>query len=119
MSGQQAGSADPQRLAEEIEELEYQNDVLAMRLAQYETANEEFIPGWVVDRLHAGEVPARVWRDYRGLSVQDVASAAGLDESVVAAIEAGTHEPGLRAMARVAQALRVEVDELVPWSQKD
>ena len=45
MSGQQAGSADPQRLAEEIEELEYQNDVLAMRLAQYETANEEFIPG--------------------------------------------------------------------------
>ena len=119
MSGQQVGSMDPQRLAEEIEALEYQNDVMAMRLARYETANDEFIPGWVVDRLHVGEVPARVWRDYRGLSMAEVASAAGLEESAVAEIEAGSHEPGLRVMARMARALRVEVDELVPWAQED
>ena len=119
MSGQQAATANPQRVAEEIEELEYQNDVLAARLARYETINEEFIPGSIINRLHAGESPARVWREYREMSVPQLVLASGIDETVIANIEADVNEPGLRVMARLARALRVEVDELVPWPQED
>ena len=119
MSEHVSGSIDPQRLAQEIDELEYLNDVMAMRLARYETANEEMVPGWVVDRLHLGDVPVRVWREFRGLSAADLAAAAGVSESDLAGIEARRHEPGLPTMARIAKALRVDLDDLVAWAQED
>jgi DNA-binding XRE family transcriptional regulator len=119
MSTQGFGVQDAQRLAEELDALDYLNDVLAARLAQVETANDEFIPAWVVERMHAGENPARVWREYRGLSIAEAAAAAGLDVPEIEAIETGASEPGLRVMKRLAHALKVEVDELTPWPQAD
>lgn len=119
MSRQTAGVIDPQRLAEEIEELEHMNDILAMRLARYETANEEFVPGEVVDRLHRGEAPARVWREYRGLTIAEVATAAGLAESAIAEIETGAETVSLTSAKRIARALGVDVDDLVPWPQAE
>jgi DNA-binding XRE family transcriptional regulator len=119
MSSQLVSKLDPQRLAEEVEHLEYENDVLAARLACYETVNEEFIPGELVDRFDAGEIPTRVWREYRGISVAELADSAGLTGEELSRLEAGQWEPGLRVMARIARALRVDVDELVPWPQGD
>ena len=117
MSTQQSSSGDPQRLAQEIEELEYLNDVLDARLANMETANDERIPGWVVDRCMNGEAPALVWREFRKLTRIEVATAAHLTESAVAEIEGGAVDAGLLPMARLARALRVDLDDLVPWSQ--
>ena len=118
MSMQQSVPGDPQRLAQEIEDLEYLNDVMAARLANIETANQERVPSWVVDRCMAGEAPALVWRDYRGLSRAAAAAAAELPETDLIEIEAGTADPGLRTMARLARALNVDIDDLIPWSQE-
>ncbi len=116
MSGQQSTANDPQRLAQEVEDLEYLNDVMAARLANIETANEERIPGWVVDRCMAGEAPALVWRELRKLTLSEVAAAAGLPESVLAGIESGSAEAGLRQMGKLALALRIDLDDLIPWN---
>ncbi len=119
MSVQQSSSADLQRLAQEVEDLEYLNDVMAARLANMETANDERVPGWVVDRCQSGEAPALVWRELRGLSVAEVASSAGLAQADLAEIEAGTRDPGMHALKRLAVALRVDMDDLVPWTRDD
>ena len=119
MSTQQSSSGDPQRLAQEIEELEYLNDVMAARLANIETANDERIPGSVVDRCVRGETPALVWRELRGMTRLEVAAAAGLSDTALAEIESGILDPGLQPMAKLARALRVDLDDLVPWSQGD
>lgn len=115
MSMQQSSSGDPQRLAQEIEDLEYLNDVMAAQLANIETANDEHIPGWVVDRCLNGEAPALVWREFRKLTREEVAKSAGITDADLADVEAGTVDPGLRPMARLARALRVDLDDLVPW----
>ena len=117
MSEQVMIEADPQRMAEEIEHLEYENDVLAARLAAYETANQEYVPGEMIRRMSDGESPTRVWREHRGLEAANLARSAGLTEQDLARLEAGAWEPGLRAMSRIARVLRVDVDDLVPWPQ--
>jgi hypothetical protein len=118
MSVQQSSPGDPQRLAQEIEDLEYLNDVMAARLANIETANDERVPGWVVHRCMHGDAPALVWREFRKLERADVAAASGLSDELLTEIEAGRFDPGLKAMARVAAALKVDLDDLVPWTQE-
>ncbi len=107
------------RPAREVEELEDQVDALAARLARIETANDEFIPWDMHKRLSTGESPIKVWREHRGMSAADLAAASGVSAGQLATLEAGTSEPGLRLMARIARALRVDVDDLVPAEQPD
>jgi DNA-binding XRE family transcriptional regulator len=119
MSAHPIDVQDAQRPAEAIDALEDMNHALATRLAQVETANDEFIPDWVVERMHGGENPARMWRECRGVSIADAAAKARLDPREIEAIESGAGEPGLRVMKRLARALRVEVDALAPRPQAD
>ncbi len=115
MSTQQSSSGDPQRLAQEIEDIEYLNDVMAARLASIETANDERIPGAVVDRLMEGEAPLLVWREHRGLSREALAEAAGVSVTEIDLVEQGGGDPGLRKMVALAKALRIDAEELLPW----
>lgn len=103
--------------AADLEELEYQLDCAIGRLAAIETANEERIPWDMHKRLMAGEVPVKVWREHRGLLLADLARQAGIAEPLLADYEAEGAEPGLRQMSRIAKALGVEVDLLVPVEQ--
>jgi DNA-binding XRE family transcriptional regulator len=112
-------TAIPNAQAAEIDDLEMQVDSLSARLARIETANDEFISWEMYKRLSQGEVPTLVWREHRGLSVGALAATAGVPESRLAAYEAGGPEPDLRAMARIARALRLDVDDLVPPTQDD
>jgi len=119
MSDKPTVSPGPQAMAEEIEALEYQCDLLTLRLARIETANDECVPMRVVDRLHAGEHPLVVWREYRGIDRSDLAKAAGVGDLELLAIEGGTWEPPLRVAVALALALDVDADDLVPWPQDD
>jgi DNA-binding XRE family transcriptional regulator len=105
--------------AREIEELEDQVDALFARLARIETANDEFISWEMHKRLSEGESPVKVWREHRGISPGELAKAAGIPELQLVDLEAGGTEPGLRVMARIARALRLDVDDLIPAQQDD
>lgn len=102
-------------LARLLEEMEDQRDAVTLMLARMEQANDEAEPWWAIERLHAGEHPVRVFRDLRGLSVEALATTAGVGADLVAAIEAFEIEGGLRPLRAIARALGVDLDDLVPW----
>jgi DNA-binding XRE family transcriptional regulator len=99
------------------EEMEDQRDSLDARLASILASDEDVMPLATVKRLSEGENPVLVWREHRGMSLPELAAAADLSNGDIAALEMGGVEPGLRAMARIAAALRVDIDDLVPWAQ--
>lgn len=107
----------PNTQAAELEELEYQLDCAVGRLTAIETANEERIPWEMRKRIIAGEVPVKVWREHRGISVPELARQARITVDVLVPYEAGGPEPGLRQMSRIARVLGIEVDLLVPVEQ--
>jgi hypothetical protein len=103
----------------QLEEMEMLRDMAALRLARIEQANDERFPLVLVKRLSDGEHPVRVWRDYRGLSVDELAKLAATTSAIVQAIEAGAQEGPLHTLAAIALALKLDLDDLVPWSQDD
>ncbi|HLJ63843.1 MAG TPA: helix-turn-helix transcriptional regulator [Stellaceae bacterium] len=87
--------------------------------------NEELIPDEFVGRLLDGENRIRVWREYRGMTQQALAQAAGLGEPYLSQLEDGREEPSPATLEALAAALRldlydllvptpVELDDLVP-----
>lgn len=78
------------------------------------TGDEELLPAALVDRILAGESPVRVWREHRGMTGEALAAAAGIAQSYVSQIETGRRDGTLDTMVRLAQALGVTVDDLVP-----
>ena len=111
--------ADGNAAAREAEELEDQLDAALVKLARVEQANEETVPFEVVRRLSDGDVPVTVWREHRGLSREELAAAAHVQTELLEAIEGGKQDVPLRTMQAIARALRVDLDDLVPWSQED
>jgi DNA-binding Xre family transcriptional regulator len=104
-------------LERRLEEAEDENDALELRLAQIEDvlSGGERIPASVVDRLAEGEHPVRVWRRHRGTSLRALAEMAGISPALLSEIETGRKEGSIRTLAALARALRVEVDDLLPW----
>ncbi|MDP6342806.1 MAG: helix-turn-helix transcriptional regulator, partial [Alphaproteobacteria bacterium] len=79
---------------------------------------EELVPIELVDRLLAGESPVKVWREHRGMRQNKLAEAAGLKQPYLSQIEAGKREGSLDTMARIARALEVDLDDLVPGARE-
>lgn len=76
-------------------------------------AGGESFPATLVDRLLAGENPIRVYRDHRGLTQKQLAAAAGINPVYLSQIETGKRTGSTRTLVSVADALGVDVDDLV------
>ncbi len=81
------------------------------------SGEEEMLPAEMVDRILAGESPVRVWREHRGLTAQALAEAAGLAQSYVSQIETGKRDGTVDTLVKLAGALGVLVDDLIPAAQ--
>jgi DNA-binding XRE family transcriptional regulator len=100
-----------------IERLEDIADIAALddleaRLVS-ENALVDYLPADLVERLIGGESPVRIWREHRGLSAQALARIAKLTPSYVSEIETGRKPGSLNAMAKIARALGVSLEDLV------
>ena len=100
-----------------IERLEDVADIAALddlkaRLVS-ENALVDYLPAELVERLIGGESPVRIWREHRGLSAQALARTAKLTPSYVSEIETGRKPGSLNAMAKIARALGVSLEDLV------
>ncbi len=82
-------------------------------------AGEELIPSEIVYALLDGENPVRVWREYRGVALADLAGRAGISLFDLAQIEAGKQQPATDILAQLAEILRVEPVDLVETSTAD
>ena len=79
-----------------------------------DAGTEEFVPEMVAHRLIDGEPPLRVWREHRGVSQSALTRAAGSSRIQIVDIEAGRRTGSVRTLRRLADALRIGLDDIVP-----
>ncbi len=101
-----------QRLVAEAEMLQDIQDYDEVKLA-IANGDEALIPSEVTYALLDGENPIRVWRDYRGLTQQQVADEAGISKPYLSQIESGQRNGTTEVLVAIAKALNVSLDDLV------
>ncbi|MFY8095451.1 MAG: helix-turn-helix domain-containing protein [Niveispirillum sp.] len=104
-----------------LEALEDAQDLAESReaVARLQRGEEEAFPIELVEQILDGMPPVRAYRQYRGLTQQALARAANLSPSYLSEIEARRKPGSLEVMARIAIALRVSVDDLLPRGLAD
>lgn len=77
-------------------------------------AAEEMFPAEAIERQLKGESPVKVCRDYRGLTQAQLAKKTGLSPMYVSQIETGRRQGSLIALRVIAEALAVDLGDLLP-----
>ena len=83
-------------------------------LAKLAAGTEELIPAAFADRIIDGESPLRVYRDYRGLTQVALSAASGVNRVQIAEIEARKKTGSVATLKKLATALKLDLDDLVP-----
>ena len=99
-------------LLEKAEELD---DVTAFDKAMHEldAGQDEWVPAEVAKRLLGSkESPLKVWREFRGMTQKQLAEQTGISGQV-ALIEGGKREGKVSVLKDLANALNVDLDDLV------
>ncbi len=97
-------------LAEEATEAH----TLAASLERLRTGEDELLSGDDLDALRAAPTPLAFWRGKRGVSAAELARHAGVPEERLGALERGESIGDVQLYRRLARALRVEIEDLVP-----
>lgn len=100
-------------LLEKAEELD---DVMFFDKAMHElkVGQDELVPAEVATRLVSGkESLLKVWREFRGMTQVQLAEQAGISQGQVALIEGGKREGKVSVLKALANALNVDLDDLV------
>ncbi len=100
------------RMTESAETL---NDIYAFDAAI--SREEEGFPIAFGEKLsaayHEGSSLIPLWREYRGMTQQALALRAGIKQPYLSAIESGKKPGSVKAMAAIAVALGISIDDLV------
>jgi DNA-binding XRE family transcriptional regulator len=100
-------------LVEQAEMLQDVRDYDAVKAA-LERGDEELIPSKVVYAILDGDNPIKVWREYRGMSQQELAELVGISVPYLSQLETGKRKGSLEVLAAIAKSLRVSLDDFVP-----
>jgi DNA-binding XRE family transcriptional regulator len=92
-------------LKEEFEDIQEFDAALAMP--------QEKIPVEWVDRLLNGEHPISVWREYRGLTQQQLATHCAVDSDSIGQLEMRQCQPSLMILRKMANILKVDIEDLL------
>ena len=101
-----------ERLVEAAEET---TDVRAYDEAKRRLASgqDELLPAIMVNRILDGENALRVWREHRELTLKELADKAQVSAPFVSQIEKGQREGSVETMRKLADALKISVDDLI------
>lgn len=83
------------------------------------TRDQESLPAAMVDRLLTGDNPVKVWREHRGLTLTGLAKMAGIGKGYLSQIENAARAGTVETMQKLATALSVDLDDLVPTDRGD
>jgi len=78
-----------------------------------QAARRSYLTAQEARRLLDGESPVKVWREKRGRSQRELAAAAGVSAGYLAEIETGRKPGSVLALAKLARALQVQMEDLV------
>jgi DNA-binding XRE family transcriptional regulator len=82
------------------------------RIREIENGDSEFLTRAEADELLAAKTPLAFWRKKRGLTQIALAQETGVAQGFLSEIEAG-HKPGTAAtLKKIADALKIKVDDL-------
>ena len=76
-------------------------------------AGEETWPAELVYELWETDSRIRTYRNYRKMSVSDLAAAAGISQPYLSEIESGKKTGSVEVLKRIAAALKVDLDDIV------
>ena len=99
-----------------IAELEDAKDIASAKdfEAREAAGDVEFLPWEMAKRLRQGEHPVTVWRDHRGLTQKALAERAKMTAAQLSEIEKGKKSGSVATLQKLARALNLTVDELLP-----
>jgi ribosome-binding protein aMBF1 (putative translation factor) len=102
------------RLKKLMDDAEMLSDVKAYDAAKarMERGQDELIPLEITERSLAGESAVKIWREYRGLTQEDLAKTSKVSRPMIAAIESGHKQGGIGTLKKLAVALKVDLDHL-------
>jgi ribosome-binding protein aMBF1 (putative translation factor) len=92
-------------------------DLMCVMRADLQTmlGESEYVPGSIMFRLLSGEENRiTVWREHRGLSQKDLAAKANMTAAQLCEIENGKKSGSIKTLQKLAKALNVTVDNLLP-----
>jgi ribosome-binding protein aMBF1 (putative translation factor) len=98
----------------ELEAAEDQIALLEHQLAMAKGAASRPLAADEAECLIAGESPVRIWREKQGLNQRELAVAAEISQSHLAEIETRATTGSVETLRRLARALKVDLDTLVP-----
>jgi len=109
--------SDWTQLLSELEDAQDRAAVVERRRHEAATgktaARRNYLTAREARRLLEGESPVKVWREKRGHSQRELATAAGVSAGYLAEIETGRKPGSAAALAKLAQALQVQVEDLI------
>lgn len=77
--------------------------------AELEAGNDALLPVAISAAIHKGKNRIRAIRDFAGMTQSDVADRAGISQSYLSAIEAGSRQLSIELAGKLAGALGVPV----------
>ncbi|WP_315734222.1 helix-turn-helix transcriptional regulator [Bradyrhizobium sp. SZCCHNR1093] len=89
-------------------------ETLRRSIARVESGEEETFSSAEVDAFLAAKTPLAFFRKKRGLSQDDLAKRAGITQGYLSEIEVGRKSGDVQTLRKLADALRVTLDSLVP-----
>jgi len=78
----------------------------------YSAGREFLIPEEIMRRELAGESPAKLWREHRGMTQQELAKRAGISTPYLSQIETGKRQGTVETLSAIARSLDVPLDAL-------
>jgi DNA-binding XRE family transcriptional regulator len=76
----------------------------------------DYLPIELVESLCAGEHPVGIWRRHRRLTREALAALARVSLSSLTEIETGKQPGSFDALAKLASALRISLDDIAAWT---
>ena len=104
---------DYQRLLDVAEDREDVLDAMAAEKRRIE--GEEYLPAEMVDRILNGESALKIWRKYRGMTLDQLAAKAETKQSMLSMIETGQRRGSPVLWCALADAMGVSVDDILPF----
>jgi len=104
-----------------LEKAEMLEDIAAYDKAKaaVDAGESEFIPDEVAGALLDGENPIKVWRKFRKMSQVDLAKASDISQAYIAQIESGKREGRVSVYRAIAEALRIDLDDIVEGQTRE
>lgn len=90
-----------------------ENKIDAADVIAFRESGEETFPEEVLDALLDGSNPIKVYRTYRKMTQSDLAQSLEMSLPYVAKLEAGDRKGSVDVLARIAEILGVDLDQLV------